>query len=53
MAAKQILSLVVASTWVVNLLIDNLIKGAVTKQPLTQEKLLVDFRVIGQNVLVL
>ena len=26
MAAKQILSLVVASTWVANLLIDNLIK---------------------------
>ena len=26
MAAKQILSLVVASTWVVNLLIDNQIK---------------------------
>ena len=40
MAAKQILSLVVASTWVVNLLIDNQIKGAVTKQPLNTRKAL-------------
>ena len=31
MAAKQILSLVVASTWVVNLLIDNQIKAYRTK----------------------
>ena len=42
MAAKQILSLVVASTWVVNLLIDNQIK----------EPKAYAFGVIGQKVCV-
>ena len=47
MAAKQILSLVVASTWVVNLLIDNQIKSQ-RHMPLA----LFWFRLIGQKVCV-